>query len=89
MKESRRAFLRTVSLGVAGGAILGFGAGGCVALVSPTVKDSKAQAWRCGNCGHLLRSDKDLTGTRCPMCYRKGFMKRITEEDLQGYLKLQ
>jgi DNA-directed RNA polymerase subunit RPC12/RpoP len=87
MQNSRRQFLKSAGLSVAAGAALVFGASGCASLVSPTVADSKAQAWHCGNCGHLLRSDKDLTGTRCPRCFRKGFLKRITEEEMQAYLK--
>ena len=60
---------------------------GCAALISPAVSDQTSQAWRCGNCGHLTRSDQDLTDTRCPRCGRKGFLARITEKDLQNYLK--
>lgn len=88
MQMTRRKFLVSVGLVAAGSAALLSGAGGCVApRVSPTVTESKAQAWRCDHCGHLTRSDRDLTGTRCPRCMRTGVMKRITEEELQAYLK--
>jgi len=62
--------------------------GSCVApLISPAVSEKKAQAWRCGNCGHLTRSDQDLTDKRCPRCRRKGFLTKITEQELQDFLK--
>lgn len=84
---NRRHFLRSAFVTLAGSAAFLL-SGGCVApLVSPTVSEQKSQAWRCGNCGHLTRSSRDLTGTRCPRCKRKGFIVRISEEELQGYLK--
>lgn len=62
--------------------------GGCIApRISPAVSEEKAQAWRCGNCGHLTRSDQDLTDTRCPRCKRKGFLVIITEKELKNYIK--
>ena len=88
MPMTRRDFLKSVSLAVAGGAALVAVSGGCMAPhVSQSVSQSKAQPWRCGYCGHLTRSDQDLTETRCPRCKRKGHMTRITEEQLQSYLK--
>ena len=82
---NRRTFLRSVCVAVAGGVALLFTTGGCVApRVSPTVSEQKSQAWRCGHCGYLTRSDRDLTATRCPRCKRKGVLKRITEKELQS-----
>ncbi|NCC49796.1 MAG: hypothetical protein EOM20_01140 [Spartobacteria bacterium] len=64
--------------------------GGCIApRVSPDVSESKAQPWRCEHCGHLTRSDADLTDARCPRCMRKKVMKKITEAQLQEYLKAE
>ena len=84
----RRQFLSSMGVALAGSAAILVTAGGCVApLVSPSVTEQKSQAWRCGNCGHLTRSDQDLTNTRCHHCFRKGFMKKITEKELQDYLK--
>ena len=83
---NRRDFLRSVCVTLAGSVAFLF-SGGCGApLISPTVSEQKSQAWRCGNCGHLTRSNQDLTGTRCPRCKRKGFLMRITEKELQEYL---
>jgi len=87
---NRRQFLKSVCVAVLGSAALVFTSGGCVApLVSRTVSEQKSQPWRCGYCGHLTRSDRDLTDTRCPRCKRKGFLTRITEKELQDYLKQQ
>lgn len=62
--------------------------GGCVApLISPAVSENTSQPWRCGNCGHLTRSERDLTDTRCPRCRRRGFLAKITEEELQDCLQ--
>ena len=88
MQMTRREFVKSVGAAAAGSAALMATSRGCVApRVSLTVEGSKSQAWRCQNCGHLTRSDQDLTDTRCPRCYRKGYMKRITEAELQTYLK--
>ena len=88
MQTTRRQFLGSVGLAAAGGTALALGLGGCMTpLVSPTVAAGKSQAWRCEHCGHLTRSDLDLTATRCPKCHRKGGMTRISEADLQTYLK--
>ena len=83
----RRGFLsRTLAgtLGIAGLVLVG----GCMApRVSEKVFDkSNGRPWRCGNCGHLTRSDTDLTGVRCPRCGQKR-LARISEEELQEYLK--
>jgi len=80
----KRNFLKSVCVILAGSAACLL-SGGCIApLVSPRVSNKNLQAWRCGNCGHLTRSDQDLTTTRCPRCHHKGFFTRITEEDLQN-----
>lgn len=83
---NRRQFIKSVCVTLAGGAALVF-SGGCAPRVSPVVSEEKSQAWRCENCGHLTRSDEDLTDTRCPRCMRKGFMVRISEAQLRDYLK--
>ena len=84
---NRRHFLKSVCTSLAGSAALLFLVGCIAPRVSPKVSEQKAQAWRCGNCGHLTRSDQDLTDTRCPRCKRKGFITKITEKELQDYLK--
>lgn len=84
----RRQFLSSMGVALAGSAAILVTAGGCIAPhISPSVSGQKSQAWRCDNCGHLTRSDRDLTDTRCPRCFRTGFMKKITEKELQDYLK--
>lgn len=84
---NRREFLKSACAALAGSAALLLLAGCVAPLISPAVSEQKAQAWRCGNCGHLTRSDQDLTDTRCPRCKRKGFIVRITEKELQDYLQ--
>jgi DNA-directed RNA polymerase subunit RPC12/RpoP len=85
---NRRRFLKSACVAVTGSAALVLVSGGCVApRVSATVSEETSQAWRCEHCGHLTRSAKDLTDTRCPRCRRKGLLKKITEEELQDYLK--
>ena len=84
---NRRVFLKSILAAVAGSVPLVLLSGGCVApRVSPTISENKSQPWRCEHCGHLTRSDDDLTDTRCPRCMRKGVMKKITEEELTKYL---
>jgi DNA-directed RNA polymerase subunit RPC12/RpoP len=81
----RRGFLKVTlagTLGVAGLVLVD----GCMPRVSEKVYDrSIGQPWRCGNCGYLTRSEKDLTDERCPRCGRKR-LGRISEEELQKYL---
>jgi DNA-directed RNA polymerase subunit RPC12/RpoP len=80
----RRWFLKAVL----GSSVLVFIEGCRAPLVSRKVFDQgNGQPWRCGNCGHLTRSDVDLTGTRCPRCFEKRLV-RISEEQLQEYLKI-
>ena len=60
---------------------------GCVGRIGSTVESKKGeQPWRCSYCGHLLRSNDDMSQKRCPRCYHKNLGK-ITEEELQQYLK--
>jgi len=83
----KRDFLKYALNTLAGSAALLF-LSGCIApRISTTVSKEKVQAWRCGNCGHLTRSEQDLTNTRCPRCQRKGFIAKITEKELQDYIK--
>ena len=84
---NRRHFLKSVCTTLPGSAALLFLVGCIASRVSPTVSEQKEQAWRCSNCGHLTRSKQDLTDTRCPRCKRKGFITKITEKELQDYLK--
>ena len=87
---NRREFVKSVCIALLGSVGIVLTSGGCIApRVSPTVFDEKSQPWRCEYCGHLTRSDRHLTGTRCPRCKRKGGMKRISEKELERYLKLQ
>ena len=72
--------------------ILGAGAlvlvNGCMApLISATARDKSAgDPWQCQNCGHLLRSRTDLTGTRCPRCTQR-MLKRISDAEMAAALK--
>ena len=84
---NKRNFLKYALNALTGGVTLLFLSGCIASRISPTVKKQKTQAWRCGNCGHLTRSDQDLTDTRCPRCKRKGYIVRITEKELQNYLQ--
>ncbi len=81
----RRSSFLKVLMGITAGA---FAAAGCVMRtigVSITEKP-KEQPWRCAKCGHLLRSNEDMSAERCPRCYAKKLGK-ITEAELQDYLK--
>lgn len=83
---NRRRFIKSFT-GILAASVALIFTSGCVApRVSPTVTEKKSQAWRCENCGHLTRSDQDLTETRCPRCMRTGFMVKITEKNLQESL---
>ena len=79
---NRRQFIKSASTTLAGSAILIFTSGCIAPRISPMVAEKKSQAWQCGNCEHLTRSDKNLSDTRCPRCMRKGFMAKITEKEL-------
>lgn len=82
---TRRQFLKTAGWALAGCWTLG--TIGCVApKVSPSVQGSDDPAWQCGYCGHLTRSSRDLSGTRCPRCMRRNVMERISEESLKELL---
>ncbi len=72
---SRRNFLKNLLIAVSGVISFSLLAGGCLIapLVSPKIKEEKSQPWRCEFCGHLTRSEVDLTNNRCPRCKRKGF----------------
>jgi len=61
---------------------------GCIApQISPSVLEKDSQPWRCEHCGHLTRSGEDISSSRCPRCKRKHKMKKITEAQLQEYLR--
>ena len=69
--------------GTAAGLLL---AGSPLAHADDLRNKDAGQPWRCGRCGKLLRSHEDMTDKRCPRCFSKK-LKRITEEELQTYLK--
>jgi len=81
----RREFIRTSAAGALGVAVLA--AAGCsTSRVGPTAKDkAKGQPWRCQKCGYLMRSDEDLSNTRCPRCWSKS-IRRITDKQMDEYL---
>jgi DNA-directed RNA polymerase subunit RPC12/RpoP len=83
---TRRGLLKNVIVCAAGALGLTV-SGGCMApRVSPKVADeSNGAPWRCEFCGHLTRSDTDLSDTRCPRCRRKR-LRRISEEEAQKLL---
>ena len=60
----------------------------CMApLISATARDKNAgDPWQCMNCGHLTRTHKDLSGTRCPRCMQR-MLVRISEEEMTAALK--
>lgn len=61
---------------------------GCVApRISPKAMDKgNGKPWRCGYCGHLTRSQNDLSTERCPRCRRKE-LRPVGESEFAEYLK--
>jgi DNA-directed RNA polymerase subunit RPC12/RpoP len=84
----RRAFLRGLAGSLAGIVAL-VSAGGCAAppVSSRAWDKAKGTPWRCQSCGHLTRSDEDLTNVRCPQCGRRT-LQRISEEEMEQRLKV-
>jgi len=84
----RRAFIKVLPASIAGIVAL-LSLGGCAApLVSSKVWDpGNGSPWLCRNCGHLTRSDKDLTNTRCPRCGQR-MLARISEDEMEQRLKV-
>jgi len=82
MKTTRRQML-ILTGGTVAGLLL---AGSPLAHADTLSKKEDGPPWRCGRCGKLLRSHEDMTDKRCPRCFSKQ-LKRITEEELQTYLK--
>ena len=83
----RREFFKYLLTGIlAVGAMVS--ATGCMApLISATARDKLAgDPWQCMNCGHLTRTQEDLSGTRCPRCTQR-MLKKITEEEMAQALK--
>jgi DNA-directed RNA polymerase subunit RPC12/RpoP len=88
MKMDRRAFIKVLGAGAAGVVLLVMGTGCPAPLVSSRAWDgAKGSPWRCLNCGHLTRSDEDLTNIRCPHCGTR-MLTRITEEEMEQRLKV-
>jgi predicted RNA-binding Zn-ribbon protein involved in translation (DUF1610 family) len=81
----RRTFLRSVTAITAAAAagLTSFTIAGCGApRVSPKARDQSAgEPWQCQHCGHLTRSQEDLSDDRCPRCYRRQ-LRRISEEEM-------
>ncbi len=86
----RRQLLRNAAL--LGLALPGTAAllGGCRApLVSSKVHDpANGRPWQCQYCGHLTRSDQDLSGESCPRCWHEEF-EPISEKELEQALAAQ
>ena len=83
---NRRSFLKWLGLGAVAG-VAGAVTGCMMKTINPSVKrKTDEQPWRCANCGHLLRSDEDMTDKRCPRCYAKE-MYKISEAELKKYMK--
>lgn len=61
---------------------------GCMApLISSTARQkSSGDPWQCQNCGHLTRTNEDISGTRCPRCTQR-MLKQISEEEMAAALK--
>lgn len=64
-----------------------FFSSGCIApRISETAWVKTAGSpYRCEKCGHLTRSETDITAERCPRC-RARMMRKITEEEMANYL---
>jgi len=59
---------------------------GCVSRIEDSARDPAfGKPWRCRKCGHLIRSNEDLTNVRCPRCLTKNY-QRISENAMQKYL---
>lgn len=83
----KQEFLRTLIAGITGVVGVSFLAGCMAPRVSQSAWDKMAgDPYRCGRCGHLTRSKKDISGERCPRCHSK-MLTRITEEKMVKYLK--
>ncbi len=82
----RRDFFRVILLGgicIAGAVFFS----GCIA---PRISDTAwvktaGSPYRCEKCGHLTRSETDITAERCPRC-RARMMRKITEKQMANYL---
>lgn len=83
---NRRDFFRMLiagGIGITGAVFLG----GCIA---PRISDTAwvktaGSPYRCEKCGHLTRSETDITADRCPRC-RARMMRKITEQQMANYL---
>jgi hypothetical protein len=58
----------------------------CSRRESATARDPAAgDPWRCSACGYLTRSSDDLSGTRCPRCWRTA-LQRVDEQTFAAEL---
>ena len=88
-RTNRRKFLKEFTQGVTGLSIISF-LSGCIAPhISPSAgNQDNGDPWRCGNCGHLTRSNIDISSERCPRCFSKR-LARVTEEEFSKYLEFK
>jgi predicted RNA-binding Zn-ribbon protein involved in translation (DUF1610 family) len=83
---NRRGFIKSVLSGMLGLGAL-FVISGCAPLIAASARDKRAgDPWECMNCGHLMRSKEDLSGTRCPRCHKR-MLREITEAEMAEALK--
>jgi DNA-directed RNA polymerase subunit RPC12/RpoP len=83
---NRRGFIKSLLSGMLGLGALVF-VKGCAPLIAANARDKSAgDPWECMNCGHLMRSKEDLTGTPCPRCHKR-MLKKITEAEMAEALK--
>lgn len=84
---TRRGFIVRLLSGILGVGTIAI-INGCMApLISSTARQKNAgDPWQCQNCGHLTRTNEDISGTRCPRCTQR-MLKQISEEEMAAALK--
>lgn len=84
---TRRGFIVRLLSGILGVGTLAI-TNGCMApLISSTARQKSAgDPWQCQNCGHLTRTNEDISGTRCPRCTQR-MLQQISEEEMAAALK--
>lgn len=84
---NRRGFIKGLLSSILGVGALVFVHGCMAPLISTTARDKNAgDPWQCQNCGHLTRTNEDISGTRCPRCTQR-MLKQISEEEMAAALK--